>query len=130
MKIIIEFEMSQDCDMINTCSSSSQERASKSKHVMFIPQEIIEKYMGPQNFLAYFSRKDDAHTLKGLNDILKDAYYSLFCDSTDVPEVFLNGELNPEMRMLRDILETDFSAHQLTSIFEFESFIDNLLLKV
>jgi hypothetical protein len=98
--------------------------------MMFIPPEIIEKYMGPQNFLAYFSKKDDAHTLKELNDILKDAYYALFCDSTDLPEVFLDGELNPEMRMLRDILETDFCAHQLTSIFEFESYMDNLILKV
>ena len=34
------------------------------------------------------------------------------------------------MMMLREILETDFSGHQLTSIFEFESLIYSLLLKV
>ena len=41
----------------------------------------------------------------------------------------MNGELNPELMMLREILESDFAAHQLTSIFEFESLIDSLLLK-
>ena len=75
--------MNQEYDMIDTCTS--QEMVSKPKHLMFIPPEIIEKYMGPQNFLAYFSRKDDAHTLKELNHILKDAYYALFCEETDLP---------------------------------------------
>ena len=41
----------------------------------------------------------------------------------------MNGELNPELMMLREILESDFAAHQLTSIFEIESLIDSLLLK-
>ena len=60
-----------------------------------------------------------------LNQVLKETYFSLFFDNDLFPSF---ARKIPEIEDLLKVFEEDMSAFKFEKIFEFESFIDTILL--
>lgn len=112
-----------DSAMIDASSSSSASR-------FCIPEEIYFKYFnGSQNlFYQVYNKKTDAATLKNLHILLQKAYHQLFDSSIDtIPSFLLDGSLSKDVKILRQALEDALLTNKLSSVMEFESFIDTII---
>ena len=100
--------------IINTSSVPQSESrtelvGTKRKPVISIPQEILDKYYGPQNLILFASQKSELQCISCLNELMKRAYQAIFNDFPDFPSFLLDGSINPSQKSLIIALEDSLS---------------------
>ncbi|CDW79531.1 UNKNOWN [Stylonychia lemnae] len=91
-----------------------------------IPLEVLDKYFGPQNLFITSMQKSESNLLIEFNRQLKDTYFSIFHEGDEsFPKYMLQI---PVLRDMMTVLEEDLSKFKFTKVFEFESFIDTVIL--
>jgi hypothetical protein len=80
----------------------------------------------------YFSasKKSEQDCINTLNALLSAAFSQIFIENTDCPFFLLDGTISDDLAQLLQAIESDLQLFRFSSVVEFESFIDTLLVTV
>ena len=68
--------------------------------------------------------------LQEFHQLLKQAFQALFYENEDLPKFFLDGSISDDLANLKNAFEEGLIKLSFTSVSEFESFVDTLVLTI